>query len=162
MRWDRLFADLESTAADAVADERDALAHDLRDEQWAGLRWRDLLGGASALQVEGLGTVAGRVVAAGDLVLLDAGGQWWAVVPEAVLAVVSTDGRAQPVPPLRRSRRQFLRALRDEAGEVRLARRDGSVVTGRVTAAGDDFVQVETAGRRVSVPWPAVSALTEA
>ncbi len=160
MRWDRLFADIEGSAIDAQADQRDSLADDLRDEQWGTLGWLDLLGGDEVrLQIAGLGEVVGRVVGCGDLVLVDDASGWLAVVPEAVTGVGSVDGRAAPAPVFRRTRRQFARALRDEGTAVRVVRRDGSVVEGAITAAGGDFVQLSSGMSRVTLPWSWIAAL---
>jgi len=162
MRWDRLFEELESAAHDELADERDALAEDLRDEQWAALSWTDLLGDPGVrLTVQGLGEVAGRVVSAGDVIQVEDGGRRVVVLPEAVLGVTGDDGRAQPVAQASRGRRQLARALRDAAEVVRVTRRDGSSVDGRVVAVGADFVQLAVGARRVSLPWTAIAALTE-
>lgn len=159
-RWDRLFAEVESTAAEAHADERDALARDLVDEQWSTVSWRDLLGGTVMIEVEGLGQVEGPVRYAGDLVVIDRGGPWLAIVPEAVLTVSSDDGRAQSVPPMRRDRRQFALMLVADGSAVRVVRRDGRSVVAVVRAVGSDFVQMESAGRVVSLPWGAIAAIT--
>jgi len=162
MRWDRLFAELESATLDELADERDALAEDLRDEQWASLSWRDLLGDPHVrLDVAGLGEVGGRVVGAGDVIVVEDAGRRVVVLPEAVLAVSGSDGRAASVPALSRTRRQLARALRDEAGPVRVVRTDGTAVDGRVVAVGADFVQLAVGERRVSLPWESIAALVE-
>jgi hypothetical protein len=162
MRWERLFAHLEGVAADAHAEERDALADDLRDEQWARLSWTDLLGGADVrLDVVGLGDVRGRVVGVGDVLLVEDAGRRLVVLPEAVTAVVGADGRAAPAAPTARTRRQVARALRDAGVEVRVVRRDGRAVEGTIAAAGADFVQVVSGGRRVSLPWAWIAALVE-
>lgn len=162
MRWERLFADLEGAAFDEHADERDALADDLRDEQWAALSWTDVLGDPDVrLDVAGLGEIAGPVAGAGDVLLIGPASRRIVVLPEAVIAVSGTDGRAVPVEPLSRTRRQFARALRDAQTEVRVVRRDGSFVEGTVVAAGADFVQLMAAGRRVSLPWNWIAALME-
>lgn len=158
-RWDRLFAEVESAATEAHADERDALARDLVDQQWAAVGWRDLLGGNVVLDVEGLGQVDGPVRYAGDLVVIDRGGPWLAIVPEAVLAVSSADGRSAPPPPMRRDRRQFALMLVAEEAPVRMVRRDGRSLIAVVRVAGSDFVQVESAGRAVSLPWSAVASI---
>lgn len=159
MRWDRLFAALEASAADAAADERDALADELGHEQWGTVGWRDLLGGAETIEVAGHGIVNGRVRYAGDLVVVEEAGPWIAIVPEAIVAVAGTDGRAIPAPSMRRGRRDFVRLLAEDGGPVRVVRRDGTALVGSVVAAGSDFVQVQVAGRRVSVPWTALASL---
>lgn len=162
MRWDRLFADLESAALDEHADERDALAEDLRDEQWAALSWTDLLGDPDVrLLVAGLGEIAGPVIGVGDVVLIARADRRIVVLPEAVKAVSGTDGRALAAEPLSRTRRQLARALCDAQAEVRVVRCDGSSVEGVLAAAGADFVQLMVAGRRVSLPWSWIAALVE-
>lgn len=162
MRWDRLFAELESAALDEYADERDALAEDLRDEQWGSLSWADLLGDPDVrLDVAGLGEVRGRVAGAGDVIVVDEPSRRVLVLPEAVLAVTGSDGRAAAVPGVSRTRRQLARALRDDGASVRIARRDGVTVDGRIVAVGADFVQLAVGERRVSLPWTAIAALIE-
>ncbi|MTB87792.1 hypothetical protein H9L21_04395 [Aeromicrobium senzhongii] len=162
MRWDRLFADLEGAAVDAYAEERDALAEDLRDEQWARLSWTDLLGGRDIrMEVAGRGEIGGRVVGVGDVVLVEDGLRTIVVVPEAIVAISGSDGRAAAAPALRRTRAQMARALRDAGASVRVVRRDGRAVEGVVAAVGSDFLQVAAAGRRVSLPWASIAALEE-
>ncbi|GAA2078493.1 hypothetical protein IDH50_01325 [Aeromicrobium tamlense] len=160
MRWDRLFADLEGAAIDEHADERDALAEDLRDEQWAALAWTDLLGGADVrLDVVGLGEIGGRVTGVGDVVLVQDETSRIVVLPEAIAAVVGHDGRAAAAPTVSRTRRQVARAVRDAGVEVRVVRRDGRTIEGPIVEVGADFVQVAAAGLRVSLPWAWIAAL---
>lgn len=162
MRWDRLFAELESARIDEIADERDALAEDLRDEQWSSLRWRDLLGDPGLrLEVEGLGEIDGRVTGTGDVIVVARADRRVVVMPDAVLAISGTDGRAAAVPSLSRTRGQVARALRDDAAEVRVVRRDGVAVDGAIVAVGADFLQVVAGDRRVSLPWTTIAALVE-
>lgn len=159
MRWDRLFADLEGAAIDEHADERDALAEDLRDEQWSVLTWTDLLGGDVRLDVVGLGEIGGRVTGVGDVVLVQDETSRIVVLPEAIAAVIGRDGRAAAAPSISRTRRQVARAVRDAGVEVRVVRRDGRIVEGPIVEVGSDFVQVAAAGRRVSLPWAWIAAL---
>ncbi|MCD9153576.1 hypothetical protein [Aeromicrobium duanguangcaii] len=162
MRWDRLFTDLEGAAVDAHAEERDALAEDLRDEQWSRLSWTDLLGGPDVrLEVAGLGEIRGRVVGVGDVVLVEDGLRTIVVLPEAIVAISGSDGRASAAPALRRTRGQLARALRDAGARVRVVRRDGRAVEGVVAAVGSDFVQITATGRSVSLPWASIAALEE-
>lgn len=160
MRWDRLFEALEASAADAAADERDALAEELGHEQWGTVRWLDLLGGAESIEVAGHGAVPGRVRYAGDLVVVEGSGPWVAIVPEAIVAVSSVDGRAVPAPTMRRDRREFVRLIMADGGPVRVVRRDGTVLVGPVVAAGVDFLQVQVGSRRISLPWRSVATLS--
>lgn len=162
MRWDRLFADLEGAAIDEHADERDALAEDLRDEQWAALSWTDLLGGPDVrLDVAGLGELPGRVVGVGDVVLVEGDGCRTIVLPEAIAGVVGDDGRAVAAPPVSRTRRQVARAVREAGVQVRVVRRDGRAVEGTIAEVGSDFVQVAAGGRRVTLPWAWIAALVQ-
>ncbi|WP_286929531.1 MULTISPECIES: hypothetical protein [Aeromicrobium] len=162
MRWDRLFADLEGAAIDEHADERDALADDLREEQWAALGWTDLLGGPDVrLDVAGLGEIGGRVAGVGDVLLIEDAGRRVIVLPEAVTAVSGSDGRAATAPATSRTRRQVARAVRDAGVEVRVVRRDGRAVEGPIVAVGADFVQVAAGARRVSLPWGWIAALVQ-
>ncbi len=161
MRWARLFADLEDSAADAIAAERDALAAELKDAHWAQLGWQDLLGGQVTLEVAGHGQLQGPAVYAGELILLEHDGRWTAVVPSAVLGVYAGDGRAAPAKQMRRTKTQFARMLRDEAVAIQVTRRDGKVLLGLIENVGQDFVQLQLVNRRLSIPWSAIATLAE-
>ncbi len=156
MRWDRLFEDVEASAADAVADERDALAEELGAEAWAELSWGDLLSGEVVLIVQGVGEVRGEVGwSSSDLVVLSGGAQDLIVARVAVMSAI-TSGRGGG-----RLRRigwsSIFRSVAEEAQEVQLVRRDGGIVFGRVAAVLADAVVLAEQGRRTVIPWTALA-----
>src|SRR4051794_6972025 len=95
MRWERLFEDLEAQAADLELDERDALADELRDGEWAQTSWRQLLGGHVVLMVRGADRVEGDVVLVNErLVHLRGDAMDHVVNAAAVMGVSSAERRA--------------------------------------------------------------------
>lgn len=149
MRWDRLLADIEASVLDEAALERDALAADLVDEEWSGARAHDLIWGEVALEVRGLGWIEGHVLrSAEDFVVLAEGLREVVVARRAVLGWRGGAGRA-PQPQgvsARLGWAQLLRAVRDDGDDVRLARIDGSQVTGVVDAVARDAVRLGPSG----------------
>ncbi len=162
MRWERLFADLENSTADAMATDRDALAAELQDANWAEVSWLELLGGEVTVEVQGYGRLQGPVRYVGELIVFGQSGPWAAVNPAAILAVFGTDGRVAPATKMRRTRAQFARMLRTESAQIRLTRRDSAVVVGSIQVVGADFVQLQVGQQRVSVPWAAIATLSQA
>lgn len=160
MRWQRLFREIEAQSIDEAAEERDSLAADLVDEQWAQTSWRGFLAGDVVLDVAGLGRLSGQVVSGtGAVIHVVDSGREVLIEPSAVTAVRSSGGRA--LPQTRQANwRQLLRALRDEGEVVRVTCRDGVSADGRLAAVGADFVQLASAERLVVVPWSAVSAVS--
>lgn len=164
MRWDRLFADLEGQAEDLELEERDALVNELRDGEWAETSWRDLAGGHVVLEVAGLGRVEGEARLVNDHVLhLAMERVEHMIASSAVLEVVSSEQRA--VAPTTVTSRlgwgHLFRAAKDDGGRTRITRTDGQIVDGTVDVVGRDFVRFETTtGRRRTVPFVAVAALT--
>lgn len=156
MRWDRLFAEIELSAADAVLDERDALAEDLADEAWAERSWAESLAGDVVLQVLGAGEVRGRVQAVmADLIALVSGQDDVLVARQAVMAAWGRRGAPSLT---RRGWAAVFRAARDDCEPVRLTRLDGTTVEGQVMAVMRDAVLI-AAGREVFIPWSAVAVL---
>ena len=149
MRWDRLLAEIEASLLDEAALERDALAADLVDEEWSGARAQDLIWGEVALEVHGLGWIEGRVLrSAEDFLVLAEGPREVVVARRAVLGWRGGGGRA-PEPrgvSARLGWAQLLRAVRDDGDDVRLARIDGSQVTGIVDAVARDAVRLGPSG----------------
>src|SRR5690606_29306408 len=95
MRWERLFTELEAGLADLEAEERDSFAADLRDGDWAGTSWRELLGGSVVLDVRGVGRVEGEALMVNDqLVQLGSPSVDHVVNVRAVLSVLSSQRRA--------------------------------------------------------------------
>ncbi|WP_344199872.1 hypothetical protein [Aeromicrobium alkaliterrae] len=162
MRWERLFRELEASLLDTAALERDALVEELVDEEWTGVRARDLLWGEVVLDVLGAGRVEGQVTQAlTDLVVVESLRQEVVVARAAVIGWCGGQGRApSPSPVLARlGWARFLRELRDEATEVQVVRVDGGRVEGRVEAVIADAVQLVSARAEEWVPLSAVATL---
>lgn len=162
MRWERLFSDVEAEADDLAREERDALAQELGDEEWASTGWTELLGGEVELEIDALGRVRARLERrTAGLLGLSSGAHELLVPHHAVRQVVST-GRPAATTSVLAGRTRWttvLRRLRDEAEPVEVVDRAGGVVTGPVEVVGDDFVAVAApTGRRI-VPWTAVAVV---
>ncbi len=158
MRWDRLFGDVEESAADVMADERDTLAEELGAEAWAEMSWTDLLAGDVVLTVQGGGEVRGAVLwSAPDLVVLSADGREVAIARDAVMtAVVSQRGAAT----VRRvGWPAVFRAAQEDAEDVQVVRRDGGLVSGPVVAVVADAVVLAEGGPRKIIPWTALASV---
>lgn len=151
MRWDRLFEDLEAASSDLARDEADALADDLRDEEWADTSWRDLLGGRVRLEVRGAGQVTGEVASVNEtLVRLRAGGVDQLVGVGAVVRVLEHERRADAPSRLDAALgwATALRRLRDDGEPVRVVTDDGASLDGRVDVVGKDFVRIAVGSGR--------------
>jgi len=163
MRWERLFAELESAAVDDAALERDALADDLVDEEWAAATTRDLLWGDVDLDVQGAGQVSGVVVRAlPDVVVVLTTHGDVAVARTAVTGWSGGSGRAPELTEVTRrwGWARLLRSLRDEGDLVHVVRTDGSQVQGRVGAVAADAARIENTVGDVWVPWAAIATVS--
>lgn len=164
VRWDRLFADLEGQAADLELEERDALVGELRDGDWAGTAWRDLMGGRVSVEVQGVGRLDGLVTLVNDTLLcLEGDAIDHVVAASAVLVVHDTGRRAdeQSIVAGRTGWGQVLRALRDAGEPIRVRLLDGTTQEGAVDVVGRDFVRLRTgSGRQRIVTWAAIAAVT--
>lgn len=163
MRWERLFADLEASLDDEALLERDALVHELGDEEWSRTPWRTLLAGHVELDVLGAGRLAGDVGFVNErLVRLDAGPVEHVVSLEAVVGV-RTQGRADAGTSTVAARLgwpQVLRRARDDGDEVRVVRIDGVVVRARVERLLDGAVVLGGLERDLVVPLRALAVAT--
>jgi len=149
MRWDRLLAEIEASALDEAALERDALAGELVDEEWSGVRARDLIWGDVALEARGVGWIEGQVVrSTEEFVVLAAGAREVVVARSAVLGWRGGSGRAPELRGVsaRLGWSQLLRAIRDDGEDVRVLRIDGSQVVGRIDAVTPDAIRVQSHG----------------
>lgn len=149
MRWDRLLAEIEAAALDEATLERDALAGELVDEEWAAVRARDLIWGDVALDVRGVGWIEGQVVRpAEDFVVMTAGVRDVIVARSAVLGWRGGTGRAPELLGVgaRLGWSQLLRAIRDDGEDVRVVRIDGSQVVGTIGAVAQDAIRVRPLG----------------
>ncbi len=157
MRWDRLFDDLEASAQEAVREERDALADDLRDELLAERSWTESLNGEVLVSVQGAGDVRGVVAGVAEhFVHLLAAHEDVLVARSAVMGL-SGGGRGAA----RRGRAGWgsvFRAARDDGDPIRLLRRDGQQIEGEVRAVVADAVVVRTPSKReLTIPWSAIA-----
>ncbi len=171
MRWDRLLAEIEASALDEAALERDALAAELVDEEWSGARARDLVWGEVALDVRGVGWVEGRVIrSAEEFVVLAEEAREVVVARGAVLGWRGGSGRAPELRGLsaRLGWSQLLRALRDDGEDVRLVRVDGAQLTGTVDVVTQDAIRLGPSTRATpggagatgaAGPWVMLSAV---
>ena len=151
MRWDRLFTDLEAEVAELHARDRDAEIAQLTEAELAQVSWLERLRGAvgSLVVLEaGVGApVRGRLRYVGpDWALLDVDG-WDVLVPAAAVAGVEGIGRwaapsAERVP---LTWAAAWRTLSRDRSMVRISRRDGTVVRGRVARVGADFAELDRA-----------------
>lgn len=163
VRWERLFADLEAQADDLELIERDALVEELRDGEWAGLGWLELLGGHVVLEVIGAGRLEGEaVLVTPTLVHLHADRVDHLVATAAILAVVEAQRRGDPSGAVGRRLGwgHVLRAARDDGDSVRLTRTDAIVLVGVVDVVGKDFVRIlSDGGRSLVLPFSALAAV---
>ncbi len=162
MRWERLFSDVEAEVEEIEREERDALAQELGDEEWAATSWAEVLGGEVELEIDALGRVRGRLERrTAGLLGLSSGPRDLLVPHHAVRQVVSTQERSGAPSRLAGRTRwtAVLRRLRDEAEPVEVVDRSGSVTTGVVEVVGQDFVALDTPSGRRIVPWNAVAVV---
>ena len=150
MRWDRLFADLESQlTADAHADFVGEIADRTRRERaLVGLRDRLLaaMGRAVAVQVAGLGVIEGLVTDVGaDWLLVRSGAERDHLVPSAAVTWVSgLGGRIAPPSVVARSFAlgAALRALSRDRAVVTVVTGDGARHTGTIDGVGADALDL--------------------
>ena len=162
MRWDRLFGELEGYAEHVRLEERDALVTELREGEWAERSWIDGLPDAEAeIAVIDVGVLAGRVRMANDLVIHLETTSAMHVIATSAVQWVRGNGRGPGID--RESVAAKLgwgpvfREAHDERDVVRLTLAGGSSVEGTVSAAGADFVRIESAsGQHRDVPTAAI------
>lgn len=163
MRWDKLFADLESQIGEDALIERDALIDELREGEWASTTWSELCGGWVVLWVAGA-RVEGEVVSHNDQVLhLRGPGSDFVVSPGAVQEIVSTTRRADKVSAVtsRLGWSHLLRACRRDRDRIQIRRADGQLRAGTVDRVGKDFVALtDEAGHAVVIPFAAIAMLS--
>lgn len=147
VRWDRLFDELEAQAGEAEREERDALADELRDGDWAETGWRDLLGGHVVIELFGGTRVEGTVTLVNAQLLQLSGHRTDHVVSTDAVAVVhAAERRADASGRVAAALGwgHVFRALRDEGEDVVVRLVDGSTREGGVAAVGHDFVRLVT------------------
>lgn len=174
MGWEEdLFAlldDLEGEAEALYDREREA---DLADRSRAEYRQVSLasrlmasVGTDLALDVTGVGRVAGRLERVGDgWCLVAAAGQDWVVATPAVAAVHGAGERSVPEvawsPVARLGLGSALRRLADAGERCVLRLRDGTTYDGPLRRVGRDFVEVLSGERVVLVPFAQLAAVQQ-
>jgi hypothetical protein len=162
MRWDALFADLETAAAGAWQRERDAEIAERTRAELARLRLADRLRAATDRPAEAA-EVGVRVLAAGVLrgaitrvtdawFVLVTPAHEWVVAMDAVLGVTGLPASARSPESRGAVARSWgwsaaWRVLARDRADVYVVRRDGSTVAGLASRAGQDFVEISPAGR---------------
>jgi len=169
MRWERLFAELESEADDVAARDRDAEIADRTRAELGRVRWADRLRAAQhepvRLRLVSGGVLTGRVGHVGDDWLLLAAAADDVLVPAH--AVIGVDGLGVAVAPapagaVPRTVAAAWRVLARDRSVVRVTRVDGSELRGVPVRVGADFVELDPGGEgdpvTVLVPYRAVTA----
>lgn len=141
MRWEQLIADLQLQAELIGDDERDAIAEDLRDEEWAKTSWLDLVAGRVVLDVHECGLVQGDFEFLDSPVIVLSGPREIQLIQvQAVRALVRSDVDARdPLSLVQQSWRAVLRDLRDDQAEVRVVLIGGGIIAGQIASVGADF-----------------------
>ncbi|MEO6472707.1 MAG: hypothetical protein ABIR57_12080 [Aeromicrobium sp.] len=164
MRWDKLFADLESQADEDALAERDALIEDLSEGEWAGTSWRQLCGGYVRVEAVGIGHVEGEVMSINERLLhVRAPHADTLISPASVLVVSSWSRRADPVTSVssRLGWPAAFRLCQRDQDRVKVHRVDGTMNTGLVAQVGQDFVQIrDDADKSILIPLAAISAVS--
>ncbi|MFT4188126.1 MAG: hypothetical protein QM621_06040 [Aeromicrobium sp.] len=159
MRWERLFAEIEASVHDEEAWERDALADELTDGEWAETSARDLVWGEVDLDVASVGWVGGRVVrSTPEVVVVSSGGRDTVVAWSAVAGWRGGSGRAPELGEVERRLgwTRVARTFRDEGVTVRCHLRGGSLVDGVMETVAADALALRS---DVGVRWIRLAAL---
>ena len=170
MRWDALFADLETAAAGEWLRERDSEIAERTRAELARLRLVDRLRAyVDRRPAQGSGELAVRVAAAGVLrgEVTRVSEQWfvlvtrsheWVVAADAVLGIAGLPPAARP-PDARPAAAESLswaaawRVLARDRTPVHVVRRDGSTVFGTPGRVGRDFVELGMAETEAGAGW---------
>ena len=164
MRWEKLFAELESQVDEDALTERDALIDDLREGELASTSWQQRCGGTVSLTVAGMGRVDGEVVSGNEHLLhVETDRAHILVNPRAVLEVAGVGRRADP-PSAVSARLGWPHAFRlcgRDQERITVVRTDSSMRAGVVAAVGKDYVQIrDEAGGIVMIPFAAIAAVS--
>jgi hypothetical protein len=183
MRWQDLFADLESQAEALERAERDAEVADRSRAEQAMVELTARLAAACgmplALRVSGVGEISGELETVGQdwLLIGQEDGHEVLVLTSAVSAVRDLHRRAQAdvgrnAVLARLGVVSPLRAVARDRATVRVALRDGSQITGTPERVGADHLDLvvhevgepaRSAGReRVTVPFDAIAVVRTA
>lgn len=150
MRWDELFAGLETDLDSLQQSERDVEIADRTRVRLGQMSWVDRCAGARVgLRVQGVGLLRGMVdtVTSSWLLLHASGTTDWVVSLAAVTGVVDVPANAS-APAKRRTVEQkmtWLNAwsvLSRDRDEVYVVRVDGTPVAGVADRVGKDFVEI--------------------
>lgn len=159
MRWDDLFADLETAAAGEWLRERDAEIAERTRAEVGRLRLVDrlrahadhrppCLGGELAVRVSAAGVLRGELTRVTDQwFLLVTPTHEWVVAMDAVVGISGLPAAARP-PDSESTVSQALgwaaawRVLARDRTAVHVVRRDGSTVVGTPGRVGQDFVEI--------------------
>ena len=164
MRWEKLFADLESQAAEDALLERDAMIDDLREGEQASTSWQQLCGGDVSLTVTGLGRFDGTVVSGNDQVIHVRTPQAHILVsPLSVLEIAGTGKRvAEPsAVGARLGWAYALRLCQRDQDRITVTRTDSSRRAGVVDRVGRDYVRIRgDAGDSLMIPFAAIAAVS--
>lgn len=179
MRWDDVFADLETAAAGLQQRERDSEIADRTRAELGTIavadRFRASLGRSVSVRVMGLGVVTGKVqrVAVEWTLLGTSAGVEWLLAWPAVTGVTGLSAQAidAPASPVERTLGwpATWRVLARDRAPVQVVHRDGTSVTGVPGRVGADFVELgvrdpdlastRTTGAVELVPYAAVAAV---
>ena len=164
MRWEKLFADLESQADEDALAERDALIDDLREGELAATSWQQLCGGEVSLTAIGIGRIDGEVVSGNEHVLHLRTRQAHVLVnPSSVLEIGKTSRRGEPGSAVsaKLGWAHAFRSCQRDQDRIKVVRLDSSMRVGIVTQVGRDYVQIrDEAGASVMIPFAAIAAVS--
>ncbi len=164
MRWEKLFADLESQVDEDALAERDALIDDLREGERAAISWQHLCGGVVSLTVTGLGRIDGEVVSGNDhLLRVETARHHLLVSPRAVLEISGEGRRTDPPSAVSAGLGwpHAFRACGRDQDRITVIRADSSRRAGTVSAVGRDYVQLrDEAGGSIMIPFEAIAAVS--
>lgn len=158
VRWERLLGDLSGLADDHEKLEREELAGQVRDEQWADTSWRQLLIAARRIEIAGTGQLSGYVSAIGtDMFGFVTQAREYLVSLASVRAVHAGAYRQQP-PPCRH--RQVLRHWARSLDQVQLVDVEGHRRDGVIHRVGKDFVLLDMPTGSLAVPLPGLATIS--
>lgn len=160
MRWERFFEDLSGQADDQEKLERDALANDVREEQWAQTSWADMLVMSRSVHMAGAGEFSGRIDAVGPVMFhLTTATNEHLMHMSGVRALIAGPSHRRDALPQCRHRPTLRQWMRDSS-PVRVVSFAGDVRSGSIERVGQDFVLVASGTRSVVVPIDTISVIS--
>jgi hypothetical protein len=153
MRWEQLFADLESQVDEQEAAAEQAEESSRARAEYGRVRLSDRLGGALrqelSLSCRGAGELTGRLLDVGVdwLLMTDAQGREVVVATGAVSAVaglgsVTAPASVEGAVARRLDLRRAMRGLARDRAAVTVLLEDGSVLSGTIDRVGADFMEL--------------------